>query len=100
VNAGRTKTGNETKKMAKNITATAADDSKLTSRVGAWPERTKGFLHDVRNEMRKVNSPSRKEVQATTGVVVITVALFAIYFFVIDWVLGSGIDWVLRSFKP
>jgi len=35
--------------------------------------------------MKKVNSPSRKEVQATTTVVIITVFLFAFYFWMWIW---------------
>ena len=52
--------------------------------VKSWPERIKTFYSDVRTEMRKVTSPSFKEVQATTTVVVITVFLFAFYFAVVD----------------
>jgi preprotein translocase subunit SecE len=51
--------------------------------AGTW-ERSTGFLKDVRNEMRKVSTPSRKEVQATTVVVIVTVFAFAAYFWVVD----------------
>ena len=54
-------------------------------RIKSWPERIKSFYNDVRAEMRKVNSPSRKEVQATTTVVIITVFLFAAYFWIVDY---------------
>ncbi len=66
------------------------------NRVTQVPARIKGFLSDVRNEMRKVTFPSRKEVQATTMVVIITVILFGIYFFIIDQAIGSGVNWVLH----
>jgi preprotein translocase subunit SecE len=46
--------------------------------------------------MRKVTFPSRKEVQATTVVVIITVVLFGVYFFVIDQGIGSAVNWVLH----
>jgi preprotein translocase subunit SecE len=58
-----------------------------------------GFFADVRNEMRKVTFPSRKEVQATTVVVIITVIIFGIYFYVIDYAFASGVQWVLRHSK-
>ena len=45
------------------------------SAMGKWNEFT-GFLSDVRAEMRKVVSPSWKEVKTTTGVVIIAVFLF------------------------
>ena len=66
------------------------------NRVTQFPARAKEFLTDVRNEMRKVTFPSRREVQATTTVVIITVILFGVYFFVIDQVIASGINWVLH----
>ena len=61
-------------------------------RATAGPERLLLFLKDVREEMRKVVSPSRNEVQTTTIVVVVTVFLFAAYFELIDLTLGRGID--------
>jgi preprotein translocase subunit SecE len=57
------------------------------------------FFADVRNEMRKVTFPSRKEVQATTVVVIITVIIFGVYFSVIDYVINGGVQWVLRHSK-
>ena len=66
------------------------------NKVTQFPGRVKGFLGDVRNEMRKVTFPSRKEVQATTTVVIITVILFGVYFFILDQVIASGINWVLH----
>jgi preprotein translocase subunit SecE len=79
--------------MAKAVTMAREDQG---NKVMQLPERIKGFLTDVRNEMRKVTFPSRKEVQATTTVVIITVILFGIYFFVIDQVIAKGINWVLH----
>jgi preprotein translocase subunit SecE len=89
--------GVETKKMAKSMVAAAGDDS-FGGRMKAWPERVKTFYGDVRTEMKKVTSPSFKEVQATTLVVVVTVALFAVYFWAIDNVIGSGIEHLFRYF--
>jgi len=64
---------------------------------GAWGNMT-GFLRDVRTEMRKVTTPSFKEVRATTGVVIVTVALFGLFFFLIDNVLNSAITRMLNYF--
>jgi preprotein translocase subunit SecE len=55
-------------------------------------DRAKTFLKDVRTEMRKVTTPSGKEVRATTLVVLITVFLFAVYFFGVDKVIGFVVD--------
>jgi preprotein translocase subunit SecE len=62
-------------------------------------ERSKRFLTDVRTEMRKVTTPSTKEVRATTGVVIVTVFLFAAYFYVVDKGVGAVIDAVLKMAK-
>jgi preprotein translocase subunit SecE len=89
-------TGSREKRMAKAIAA-SADDS-FGSRVKSWPERVKVFYNDVRTEMKKVTAPGLKEVQATTAVVIITVFLFGLYFWIIDNVIGRGIDSLFRYF--
>jgi preprotein translocase subunit SecE len=59
-------------------------------------ERSKRFLTETRTEMRKVTTPSTKEVRATTGVVIITTFLFAAYFYVVDRGVGALIDQILK----
>ena len=86
--------GVETKKMANSIVA-AGDN--FGDRMKSWPQKVKVFYNDVRTEMKKVTSPSFKEVQATTAVVIITVFLFGLYFGVIDYLILHGIDWVMHS---
>jgi preprotein translocase subunit SecE len=85
----------ETKKMA-NL---APFGGGFVDRVKSWPEQVKTFYNDVRTEMRKVTAPSWKEVRATTTVVVITVAIFALYFFVIDFVIQHGVTALFDYFK-
>jgi preprotein translocase subunit SecE len=75
----------------------ATQEGTLTATVKSWPQRVKTFYNDVRTEMKKVTTPSLKEVQATTTVVIITVFLFGLYFWVIDNAIGKGIDWILRT---
>ena len=87
--------GVETKKMANSITAAREN---FGDRLKAWPERSKSFYNDVRTEMRKVTAPSWKEVQATTAVVVITVFIFGVYFFVIDNVIQKGVSFLYSYF--
>jgi preprotein translocase subunit SecE len=86
-----------TKKMANSIAA--PNDDSFGGKVKSLPERIKVFYNDVRTEMRKVTTPSRKEVQATTVVVIVTVFLFGVYFFVIDYVIGRGVDVLFRTFS-
>jgi preprotein translocase subunit SecE len=63
--------------------------------MNKWNEFT-GFLRDVRAEMRKVVSPSWKEVKATTGVVIVAVFLFGAYFFLVDRVFRLGVQELLK----
>lgn len=76
--------------------AAAGTEETFTGKVTSWTGRTKDFLSDVRTEMRKVTTPSVKEVRATTTVVIITVFLFALYFYGIDRVIGFVIDHVFQ----
>jgi len=69
------------------------------STVKSWPERIRAFYNDVRSEMRKVTAPSWKEVRATTTVVVITVVIFGIYFWIIDNVIQRGMTALFNYFK-
>jgi preprotein translocase subunit SecE len=78
--------------------ASIAEQNALTATIKSWPERIKTFYNDVRTEMKKVTAPSLKEVRATTAVVIITVFLFATYFWVVDLVIGRGIDALFRHF--
>ena len=73
-------------------------EGSLTERMKSWPLRIKAFYSDVRTEMKKVTTPSRKEVQATTVVVIITVFLFGAYFWVVDNTIARIIDTVMRHF--
>ncbi len=56
--------------------------------------RSRDFLRDVRAEMRKVVTPSWKEVQSTTAVVIVSVFIFAGFFWIVDAVLGNAIHWL------
>jgi preprotein translocase subunit SecE len=73
-----------------------AGPSFLDKSVGAWKDFTH-FLSDVRGEMRKVVTPSRKEVEATTTVVIVAVFIFGLFFFVVDGILQFGLDRLLKQ---
>jgi len=62
----------------------------------AWSGFTR-FLEDVRTEMRKVVTPSQKEVKVTTTVVIITVFVFGVFFMVSDWAFRAGINTLLTK---
>ena len=66
--------------------------------VKAWPVttwvRVREFYNETRLEMRRVTWPERKQVQATTIVVIVTVFFFGFYLLVTDKVVDS----LLRRF--
>ena len=79
--------------------ATAVEQNAITASIKSWPERIKGFYNDVRTEMKKVTSPSFKEVRATTLVVIITVGVFGLYFWAVDSVIGKGVNQLFKYFR-
>ena len=64
-------------------TAMAEHDDSFGGRardsVTGWWGRSRRFLSEVRNEMGRVTWPSRKEVYATTFVVILTSIFFGVY---------------------
>ena len=83
-------------------TAMAEHDESFGGRardsVTGWWGRSRRFLSEVRNEMGRVRWPSRKEVYATTFVVILTSVFFGLYLSIVDFVLNSGISWIYRTF--
>ena len=49
------------------------------------------FLRQVRQEVTKVTWPSRKETIISTIMVFVMVVIMAIFFFLVDQVLSSGV---------
>lgn len=49
------------------------------------------FVREVRSEIAKVTWPSRKETLVSTGLVIAMAAALAIFFLIIDQLVGLGI---------
>ena len=81
--------------MAKSVAIVEAPITGM-DRLKTGPARLGDFLKDVRAEMKKVISPTRAEVQSTTLVVIATVFMFAVFFAVVDFFVGHGIDWIFK----
>ena len=64
---------------------------------GNWFGRARRFLAEVRVELSRVTWPTRREVWATTVVVILTSMLFGVYLWVIDLGLSQVMDWVFRK---
>jgi preprotein translocase subunit SecE len=80
----------------------AEHDESLSGRaregVTGWWGRARRFLSEVRNETARVTWPSRKEVYATTIVVILTSTFFGVYLFSVDLLVDTIIRFVYRSF--
>lgn len=49
------------------------------------------FIQEVRQEGSKVTWPTRKESMVSTGMVFVMVILSALFFFLVDTVMSSGV---------
>jgi preprotein translocase subunit SecE len=66
--------------------------------VTGWWGRSRRFLSEVRNEMGRVTWPSRKEVYATTVVVILFSVTMGVYLWLVDLILDRGLRWVYSVF--
>ena len=66
--------------------------------VTGWWGRSRRFLSEVRNEVGRVTWPSRREVYATTLVVILTSIFFGVYLYGIDLVLNAIMGWLYTQF--
>jgi preprotein translocase subunit SecE len=66
--------------------------------VAGWWGRARRFLTEVRNEMARVTWPTRREVYATTLVVILTSIFFGLYLWGIDMILNNLMRWVYGTF--
>jgi len=64
-----------------------------------WFKRFPVFLRDVRLEVKKTSFPSRKEVTNTTLVVVVVVAIFGVYLWIVDQVVFTVLNKVFTVFR-
>ena len=85
------------KKGKAGVPAVPAGGTKATSK----PQEKVGlikFIAQTRQEGRKVTWTSSRETITTTILVLIMVVLFGLFFFVVDYVLGSGTKAFLEFF--
>ena len=83
-------------------TAMAEHDESIGERarehVTGWWGRSRRFLSEVRNETGRVTWPSRKEVYATTVVVILTSVFFGVYLYGVDVLFSGVVSWIFRTF--
>jgi preprotein translocase subunit SecE len=71
---------------------------RTASGVKGWWANLRTFLTEVRNEMRRVTWPSRREVYATTVVVILTSVFFGVYLWGLDLVFDRTVRWIFQTF--
>ena len=75
-----------------------SEELSFPQRVSAWPQELKAYVEDLQTEMKRVTWPSWKQVRATTGVVIFAVFAFALYFAVVDAVVGGAVQRLFDTF--
>jgi preprotein translocase subunit SecE len=83
--------------MAKTVAVAEQQAGTGVQQIKSLPDRISSFLRDVRSEMRKVVWPTRADVQSTTVVVIVTVFIFAAYFWLVDNVIGRAVEAILGA---
>jgi preprotein translocase SecE subunit len=63
-----------------------------------WFARLKQFIVEVWAELQKTTWPSMREVRGTTVVVIVTVFICALYLYVVDKFLETGMTRLLQAF--
>lgn len=81
--------------MATETTEQTGDAQGTLGWWGRWRE----FFSLVRSEMKRVTWPTRREVYATTVVVILTSVFFGLYLFGVDLMFSAGVQWVLHRFS-
>ena len=60
-------------------------------------EKTRLFFTESAQELRKVTWPTRKEILASSAVVLVVTLLFMLLVAVVDWVVLKGLDFFLST---
>ncbi len=55
------------------------------------------FIKETRKELNNVSWPSRRETTGTTLVVIVAVFFFGFFLYVVDFVVGNGMNYLFRA---
>jgi preprotein translocase subunit SecE len=80
------------------VAKTATLEKESPERLTGWFGRARRFLVDVRAELGRVTWPTRREVWATTVVVILISVFFGLYLWFVDLVLSALQVWVFERF--
>ena len=54
------------------------------------------FVRQVRQEMQKVTWPVRKDTFISSGIVILLIVLFSLFFLLTDQIWSSAIKWIIK----
>lgn len=81
--------------MAKSVAATAGREAEAEKR--GFFGRIFQFLREVIAELKKVTTPTRKELINYVAVVLIFVAFMMLLIFGLDWLFGQAAFWIFGN---
>ena len=67
--------------------------------VGGWWNRARVFLVEVRNELKRVTWPLRKEVYAATVVVIVFSFVLGTFLWLVDLILERAVIQLFQRFQ-
>ena len=68
-------------------------------KVREWLHGARQFLHEVRVETSMVTWPTRDDVRATTGIVIVTVFFFGVFLWLVDLGVQHAVEYVFKRFN-
>ena len=83
--------------MATNVVTENIGEARES--VTGWWNRARVFLIEVRNELKRVTWPTRKEVYAATVVVILFSMLLGIFLWVVDLILDRAVFSLFQRFS-
>ena len=81
--------------MASNVVTDNIGEAR--ENVSGWWNRSRVFLVEVRNELKRVTWPSKKEVYAATIVVILFSIVLGTFLSIVDWILNRAVLSLFRS---
>ena len=82
----------------KNDESQGGMGSELTGKVTGSLADMREFIHDTRVEMKQVTWPTREDVVSTTWVVVVTVAFFGVFLWLVDLGVQRVVQAIFKKF--
>ena len=82
--------------MANVVTENIGD---ARENVTGWWNRSRVFLTEVRNELKRVTWPSKKEVYAATIVVILFSIVLGTFLWIVDLILDRAVFWLFQRFS-